>query len=98
MVEYLEWLYVNRMRGYYITKHKLEGWEDGTMKSWYFTLEERVSINGYIFETSHLTVDEIVIWQRLQMRSYIPVRKPIYRKEFAIARRDIDKGINEIPQ
>lgn len=37
--------YVNRMRGYYITKHKLEGWEDGTMKSWYFTPEERVSYN-----------------------------------------------------
>jgi hypothetical protein len=36
--------YVNRMRGYYITKHKLEGWQDGTMKSWYFTPEERVSI------------------------------------------------------
>lgn len=35
--------YVNRMRGYYITKHKLEGWEDGTMQSWYFTPEERVS-------------------------------------------------------
>lgn len=28
--------YVNRMRGYYITKHKLEGHEDGTMESYYF--------------------------------------------------------------
>ncbi|KAL7511945.1 hypothetical protein ACHAXN_010049, partial [Cyclotella atomus] len=68
--------YVNRMRGYYITKHKLEGWEDGTMQSWYFTPEER----------------------RLQMRSYIPVRKPIYCKEFAVAWRDIDKGIDSITQ
>ena len=33
--------YVNRMRGYYIAKHKLEGYKDGTMKSWYFTPEER---------------------------------------------------------
>eukprot|EP00804_Cyclotella_cryptica_P021006 CCRYP_009319-RB/>CCRYP_009319-RB protein AED:0.27 eAED:0.27 QI:0/0.6/0.5/1/0.6/0.5/6/31/425 len=68
--------YVNRMRGYYITKHKLEGWQDGTMKSWYFTPEER----------------------RLQMRTYIPVRKPIYCKEFAIAWRDIDQGIDELSQ
>jgi len=29
--------YVNRMRGYYIAKHELEGYKDGTMKSWYFT-------------------------------------------------------------
>ena len=28
--------YVNRMRGYYITKHKLEGYQDGTMESYYF--------------------------------------------------------------
>jgi len=28
--------YVNRMRGYYITKHKLEGYEAGTMESYYF--------------------------------------------------------------
>eukprot|EP00804_Cyclotella_cryptica_P021009 CCRYP_009319-RF/>CCRYP_009319-RF protein AED:0.08 eAED:0.08 QI:126/0.75/0.8/1/0.75/0.8/5/0/745 len=71
--------YVNRMRGYYITKHKLEGWQDGTMKSWYFTPEERLH-------------------QRLQMRTYIPVRKPIYCKEFAIAWRDIDQGIDELSQ
>ncbi len=28
--------YVNRMRGYYIAKHKLEGYQDGTMESYYF--------------------------------------------------------------
>ena len=28
--------YVNRMRGYYIAKHKLEGYKDGTMESYYF--------------------------------------------------------------
>jgi len=66
--------YVNRMRGYYIAKHKLDGYKDGTMRSWYFTPEERV----------------------LQMRSYIPVRKPIYCREFPISWRDIDKGIDEI--
>ena len=29
--------YVNCMRGYYITKHKLDGYKDGTMNSFYFT-------------------------------------------------------------
>lgn len=66
--------YVNRMRGYYIAKHGLEGHEDGTMLSWYFTPSERVE----------------------QMRSYIPVRKPIYCREFPTSWRDIDKGIDEI--
>lgn len=28
--------YVNRMRGYYIAKHKLDGYKDGTMESYYF--------------------------------------------------------------
>ena len=28
--------YVNRMRGYYITKHKLDGYKEGTMESYYF--------------------------------------------------------------
>ena len=28
--------YVNRMRGYYIAKHKLDGHKDGTMESYYF--------------------------------------------------------------
>jgi len=66
--------YVNRMRGYYIAKHGLEGHEDGTMLSWYFTPSERVE----------------------QMRSYIPVRKPIYCREFPTSWRDIDRGIDEI--
>ena len=35
--------YVNRMRGYYITKHKLEGYKDGSMYSYYFTPEGRVN-------------------------------------------------------
>ncbi|KAL7480764.1 hypothetical protein ACHAW6_006426 [Cyclotella cf. meneghiniana] len=101
--------YVNRMRGYYITKHKLEGWQDGTMKSWYFTPEERVSLfspfilsrtrNFFFCQSTHNLPYLINQWpQRLQMRTYIPVRKPIYCKEFAIAWRDIDQGINEISQ
>jgi len=33
---------LNRMRGYYITKNKLEGYKDGSMYSYYFVPEERV--------------------------------------------------------
>ncbi|KAL9186084.1 hypothetical protein ACHAXT_005322 [Thalassiosira profunda] len=68
--------YVNRMRGYYIAKHKLEGHEDGTMDSYYFFPEER----------------------HKQMKQYMPVKKPIYMREFPISWRDIDKGIDEIHQ
>jgi GR25 family glycosyltransferase involved in LPS biosynthesis len=28
--------YINRMRGYYVTKHKLEGYNEGTIQSYYF--------------------------------------------------------------
>lgn len=34
--------YINRMRGYYITKHKLPGNEDGTMESYYFTPADKM--------------------------------------------------------
>ena len=33
--------YVNRMRGYFITKNRLEGYKDGTMDSYYFVPEGR---------------------------------------------------------
>jgi len=66
--------YVNRMKGYYITKNKLEGYKDGSMYSYYFVPEERVK----------------------EMRQYIPIRFPIYCREFPISWRDIDKGIKEI--
>jgi len=33
--------YINRLRGYYINKYKLPGYEDGTMKSWYFAPAEK---------------------------------------------------------
>ena len=66
--------YVNRMKGYYITKKKLKGYEDGSMYSYYFVPEERVK----------------------EMRQYIPIRFPIYCREFPISWRDIDKGIKEI--
>ena len=64
--------YVNRMRGYYITKHKMEGYRDGTMQSWYFVPDIRVE----------------------EMRSYIPVRKPIYCREFPVSWRDIDQAVD----
>ena len=67
--------YVNRMRGYYITKHKLDGYKDGTMDSYYFTPSERV----------------------MEMKTqYIPVRFPIYCREFPTSWRDIDCGIEEL--
>ena len=31
-----------------------------------------------------------------QMRQYMPVKKPIYMREFPISWRDIDKGIEEL--
>mmetsp|Transcript_59332 Transcript_59332/g.126134 ORF Transcript_59332/g.126134 Transcript_59332/m.126134 type:complete len:510 (+) Transcript_59332:376-1905(+) len=68
--------YVNRMRGYYIAKHELEGWEDGTMESYYFYPDERIN----------------------QMKQYMPVKKPIYMREFPTSWRDIDEGIEEIHQ
>lgn len=34
--------YVNRMRGYYIAKHKLKGADDGTMDSYYFTPPDKM--------------------------------------------------------
>jgi len=33
--------YINRMRGYYIAKHKLDGYLDGTMPSYYFFPDEK---------------------------------------------------------
>jgi len=33
--------YINRMRGYYSTKNKLDGYEDGIVKSWYFAPAEK---------------------------------------------------------
>jgi len=68
--------YVNRMRGYYIAKHKLEGYQDGSMESYYFYPDERKN----------------------QMKTYMPVKKPIYMREFPTSWRDIDKGIEELQQ
>lgn len=33
--------YINRMRGYYGAKHHLEGYEEGTMQSYYFIPDDR---------------------------------------------------------
>ncbi|KAL7547776.1 hypothetical protein ACHAWF_011053 [Thalassiosira exigua] len=65
--------YVNRMRGYYIAKHKLEGWQDGSMNSYYFFPHEKTN----------------------QMKQYMPVKKPIYMREFPTSWRDIDKGVED---
>lgn len=35
--------YVNRMRGYYNSKHMLKGAEDGTMESYYFTPVDKMN-------------------------------------------------------
>jgi hypothetical protein len=68
--------YVNRMRGYYVSKHKLKGWKDGTMESYYFFPDDKSN----------------------QMKTYQPVKKPIYMREFPTSWRDIDKGIDDINQ
>ena len=34
--------YVNRLRGYYSVKEHLDGYQNGTLKSWYFIPDERV--------------------------------------------------------
>ncbi|KAL7527352.1 hypothetical protein ACHAXR_001910 [Thalassiosira sp. AJA248-18] len=60
------------MRGYYIAKHKLDGYKDGTMDSYYFYPDERIN----------------------QMKKYMPVKKPIYMREFPASWRDIDKEID----
>ena len=39
--------YINRLKGYFISKYKLEGYENGTMKSWYFAPEERIDEMQY---------------------------------------------------
>lgn len=39
--------YINRLKGYFITKYELEGYENGTMKSWYFAPEERIDEMQY---------------------------------------------------
>ena len=66
--------YVNRMRGHYYAKHKLEGYEKGTFQSYYFFPDEK----------------------KFEMTKYMPVKLPIYMREFPASWRDIDKGIDEL--
>ena len=99
--------YVNRMRGYYIAKHKLEGYKDGTMVSdlwgyydkWvgsvckYLSWTRQLkSLSKQLQKSFYFVPEERV----LQMRSYVPVRKPIYCREFPVSWRDIDRGIEEV--
>ena len=44
--------YVNRMRGYYIAKHKLDGYEEGTQESYYFFPVSDEMLQYYQDETS----------------------------------------------
>ena len=105
--------YVNRMRGYYISKHKLDGYLDGTMPSYYFF---PVSTTNLLLRKTHiLDITPFPISPRClpvyilllfvpkddkstQMQKYQPVKKPIYMREFPTSWRDIDKGIDEIHQ
>ena len=66
--------YVNRMRGHYCAKHKLEGFEKGTFQSYYFFPDEK----------------------NFEMTKYMPVKLPIYMREFPTSWRNIDKGIDEL--
>uniref|UniRef100_A0A7S4VCN9 O-fucosyltransferase family protein n=1 Tax=Ditylum brightwellii TaxID=49249 RepID=A0A7S4VCN9_9STRA len=61
--------YINRMRGYYNAKHKLDGYEDGTMESYYFIPDDKkdqmtkyhaVKLPLYMreFPTSWLNIDK----------------------------------------
>ena len=107
--------YVNRMRGYYIAKHKLDGCEDGTMESYYFIPVSEFVLFSLIDVILHPRIDFVFIelcsfrvntncWMCVcsqddkvnQMRQYMPVKLPIYMREFPISWRDIDKGIEEL--
>jgi len=39
--------YINRMRGYYSVKNKLDGYEDGVLRSWYFTEDRHEEMREY---------------------------------------------------
>jgi len=66
--------YINRMRGYYAAKHKLEGYEKGILPSYYFVPKQK----------------------KMQMAKYMPIKKPIYMREFPTSWRDIDKSVDEM--
>ena len=44
--------YVNRMRGYYIARHKLDGYENGTMESYYVSIAHKVMSAVYFVDSS----------------------------------------------
>lgn len=48
--------YVNRMRGYFIAKHKLDGYQDGTMESYYFYPVREFALFSSIMPTQHIFV------------------------------------------
>ena len=63
--------YINRMRGYYSVKAQLEGYELGTLPSYYFVPKDK----------------------KFQMTKYMPVKLPIYMREFPTSWRDIDNSL-----
>lgn len=65
--------HINRLRGYYSTKKKLPGYQDGIIDSYYFDHDPNTA---------------------KVMRKYFPVHGPYWAREFPVAWRDIDYGID----
>ena len=57
--------YVNRMRGYYIAKHKLDGYIDGTMESYYFYPVSRCTHSIRSIWIAIILTLTIVMWNRM---------------------------------
>jgi len=66
--------WINRMRGYYIDKHQLEGAANGTMKSYYFVPQDK----------------------KMCMTNYSHIQFPFFAREFPVAWRDLDRGIEPL--
>lgn len=57
--------YINRMRGYYSVKHRLDGYEKGVLKSYYFTpKDKKLSMTKYMAVKKPLYMREFpVSWR-----------------------------------
>lgn len=63
--------YINRMRGYYVQKYRLNGYMDGSIQSYYF----------------------VPLLQKESMRTYMPIKKAFFNREFPVAWLDINHGV-----